>query len=61
MRDIVVKIENEKILIQKIRARQTENDKEEISLQLLEYGKVYKSKIKATSKDNLFDSKNRKK
>lgn len=53
MRDIVVKIENEKILIQKIRARQTENDKEEISLQLLEYGKVYKSKIKATSKDNV--------
>ena len=33
MRDIVAKIEDEKIIIQKIRARQTANDKEEISLQ----------------------------
>lgn len=53
MRDIVAKIEDEKIIIQKIRARQTANDKEEISLQLLEYGKVYKSKIKATSEETL--------
>lgn len=53
MRDIVAKIEDEKIIIQKIRARQTVNDKEEISLQLLEYGKVYKSKIKATSEETL--------
>ena len=53
MRDIVAKIEDEKIIIQKIRARQTANDKEEIPLQLLEYGKVYKSKIKATSEETL--------
>ena len=53
MRDIVARIEDNKIIIQKIRARQTVNDTEEIPLQLLEYGKVYKSKIKATSEDTL--------
>ena len=51
MRDIVAKIEDNKIIIQKIRARQTANDIEEIPLQLLEYGKEYKSKIKLTSEE----------
>ena len=51
MRDIVARIEDNKIIIQKIRARQTANDTEEIPLQLLEYGKVYKSKIKVTNEE----------
>ena len=51
MRDIVAKIEDNKIIIQKIRARQTANDIEEIPLQLLEYGKQYQSKIKSTSEE----------
>lgn len=51
MRDIIAKLEDEKIVIEKIRARQTVNDIEEIPLQLLEYGKTYKSKIKVTSED----------
>lgn len=53
MRDIVAKIEDNKIVIKKIRVRQTPKDIEEISLQLLEYGKVYKSNIKATSEETL--------
>ncbi len=51
MRDIVAKIEDEKLIIQKIRARQTANDIQQIPLQLLEYGKVYKSNIKATNEE----------
>ena len=51
MRGIDVYIENNKIIIKKIRARQTENDIEEIPLQLMEYGKFYTSKIKVTSQE----------
>ena len=39
------------LTIKKIRARQTEKDIEQIPLQLLEYGKQYKSKIKVTNEE----------
>lgn len=51
MRSIHVSLEPNKIIIKKIRARQTENDIEEIPLQLMEYGKFYKSKIKITNQE----------
>lgn len=51
MRNIEVKLSDEKLVITKIRARQTIDDKEEIALELLEYDKIYTSKIKVTSTD----------
>ena len=51
MSNISVKVENSKIIIKKLRARQTLNDIEEIPLQLMEYGKFYTSKIKVTSQE----------
>lgn len=53
MREIVAKIEDNKIIIQKKRVRQTANDRLEVPIELLEYGKVYKSNIVATSEDTL--------
>jgi len=53
MSDIIAKIRDGKIIIEKIRARQTENDVEEIPMQLLEYGKFYTSKIKITNEKSL--------
>lgn len=49
MSSIVSKISNNILIIQKNKERKTVNDKEEIDLRLLEYGKVYESKIRATN------------
>lgn len=53
MSDIIAEFENDKIIIKKMRARQTAKDIEEISVQLLEYGKFYKSSIKVTNENLL--------
>ena len=53
MSTVVAKIEDGKIIIRKVRARQTANDVEEIPLQLMEYGKLYTSKIKITNEELL--------
>lgn len=51
MSDIIANLDMDKIIIEKKRTRQTVNDKEEIPLQLMEYGKFYTSKIKITNQE----------
>lgn len=51
MSDIIANLDMDKIIIEKKRTRQTANDKEEIPLQLMEYGKFYTSKIKITNQE----------
>lgn len=51
MSDLLAKVENERIVIKRVRARQTDNDVEEKCLQDMKYGKVYTSNIKITNKE----------
>ena len=49
MSNIIAHIDNEELVIEKIRARQTENDIEKISIEKLIYNKEYKSNILVTN------------
>lgn len=53
MSSITAKFENNKIILEKIKNRKSINDIEEIPISLLEYGKEYKAKNKATNIDEI--------
>lgn len=53
MSSITVKFEDNKIILMKIKNRKSKEDIEEIPISLLEYGKEYKAKNKATNIDEI--------
>ena len=53
MSSITAKFENNKIILKKVKYRKSKDDIEEIPISLLEYGKEYKAKNKATNIDEI--------